>query len=162
MLGICCTQWPVHCWCTTLSLTVQQLLSESRCLLRSTSCCSGWHPVRLLLCLSYTATRLPVAGPCLALRRHCTRHAPVLCCRYPHHTEVQAFLELFAEEFGVRNLVQFNTRVVEVRPLSGRALARLVSSCCNRWLVEVRPYHDEALCKAVVQLPGHFADGWWN
>lgn len=42
-----------------------------------------------------------------------------LCSRYPHHTEVQAFLELFAEEFGVRDLVQFNTRVVEVRPLPG-------------------------------------------
>ena len=54
-----------------------------------------------------------------SLGRHCMLHAPGVCCRYPHHTEVQAFLELFSEEFGVRNLVQFNTRVVEVRPLSG-------------------------------------------
>ena len=128
MLGTCCVHWLVSLLMHYLVLTVQQLLSESHCLPRSSSYCSGWHPVRLLLCLLYTATRLPVAGPCLALRRHCTRHAPLLCCRYPHHTEVQAFLELFAEEFGVRDLVQFNTRVVEVRPLSGGALARLVSS----------------------------------
>ncbi|EIE23106.1 FAD/NAD(P)-binding domain-containing protein [Coccomyxa subellipsoidea C-169] len=37
--------------------------------------------------------------------------------RYPHHTEVQHFLEAFVEEFGLRDLIQFSTRVVEVSPL---------------------------------------------
>ncbi|CAL8465411.1 g4947 [Coccomyxa elongata] len=37
--------------------------------------------------------------------------------RYPHHTEVLSFLEAFTEEFGVRPLIRFDTRVTHIEPL---------------------------------------------
>ena len=130
--------WVIHCWCTTLFFTVQQPLSVTL---------PAQKPLMLLRVAPNTQ-----ANPKIAFVEHShllagfrtlfvsrkansTLHAPGLCCRYPHHTEVQAFLELFAEEFGVRNLVHFNTRVVEVRPLSGGALTRpLVSWLQVHWL----------------------------
>ncbi|BDA50060.1 Flavin-containing monooxygenase FMO GS-OX3 [Coccomyxa sp. Obi] len=37
--------------------------------------------------------------------------------RYPHHTEVLAFLEAFTEQFGLRPLIRFGTRVTHIEPL---------------------------------------------
>lgn len=35
---------------------------------------------------------------------------------YPHHTEVQAWLERFAETFGLLDVIQFRRRVVWAEP----------------------------------------------
>ena len=40
---------------------------------------------------------------------------------FPSHREVAAYLEGFADRFGIRPLIRFNTRVLNVEPVDGRA-----------------------------------------
>ncbi len=42
--------------------------------------------------------------------------------RFPSHTEVQAWLEVFAAKFQLRQHIKFNSQIVSVRPITSAAL----------------------------------------
>lgn len=52
---------------------------------------------------------------------------------FPSHYEVMAHLEAYADRFGVRQHIRFNTRVEDIRPQSGRSTPRSARSCCPMW-----------------------------
>ena len=53
---------------------------------------------------------------------------------YPHHTQVLAYLERYAEHFGLREHIWFGTEVTKVRAGRGRALGRDDQRRPRRWL----------------------------
>lgn len=62
--------------------------------------------------------------------------------RFPHHTEVRQYLEAFADHFGVRDAVQLNTRVTDVRPVADAAAVRSEpdsSPTAKKWEVRTQP-----------------------
>lgn len=68
---------------------------------------------------------------------------------YPHHTEMRAFLDRYADQFDVRSRIRFQTRVIDVSPLPG-----------GGWQVTVEGGQAEKF-DAVVIATGHLNDARW-
>eukprot|EP00892_Ulva_mutabilis_P007447 jgi/Ulvmu1/5074/UM021_0091.1 len=65
--------------------------------------------------------------------------------RFPHHTEVRWYLEAFADHFGIRDAIHFNTRVNSIQPIRGTTSSAsdgATPGCSHpsaRWEVRVAP-----------------------
>ncbi|VVB15182.1 unnamed protein product [Arabis nemorensis] len=69
--------------------------------------------------------------------------------RYPSHREVLAYLEDFAREFEIEEMVRFETEVVRVEPVNGKWCIRSKNS---------GGFSDDEIFDAVVVCSGHYAE----
>jgi len=81
---------------------------------------------------------------------------------YPHHTEMRAYLDRYADHFGVRPKIRFRTRVTDVSPIDG-----------GGWRVVAEGGEPERFDAVVIatghlneprwpELPGVFAGGYMH
>ncbi|ESQ29138.1 hypothetical protein EUTSA_v10023453mg [Eutrema salsugineum] len=69
--------------------------------------------------------------------------------RYPSHKEVLAYLEDFAREFNIEEMIRFETEVVRVEPVNGKWRVRSKNS---------GGFSDDEIFDAVVVCSGHFTE----
>lgn len=72
---------------------------------------------------------------------------------FPGHEEVLWFLNKFAEDFGLREFIRFNTEVLRVERVEGKK---------DKWIVESKTLGSDSLSKevfqAIVVCSGHFTE----